>query len=443
MKLQDEGPTDGSPTVERWVARADEDNPEARAGALLRQAVLREPLAAQRLAAIRSRLRRDVRRPQRHWALRLAIAVGLVLSGGALTTAGQRYFHLFVPGKAAPVETPRAVGAPRTHAPDRGARAGPDALAARRGPRALAARRDPRTDRQSCRSQPKLEERQNARVTARVCRAGRRDTGAVCRALNRSASPLAQESKLLSEALRKLRQDDDPRGALALLDEHDARFATGTLAAEATLARIEALIRTRRNGDALALLDGAAPSPSGSGRDLLIARAELRAAAGRCAAASADFDLLLKANRPLDAITERGLWGRASCRATADAAGARSDLEDYLTSFPGGRFAAKPGGARRVKGFGVPRHEGSMKTATMASPRSFLHRAAWRLLDPVATTPTSSEGLTADRPRSDRQRSAARRRCWRWMSRRPAALGPTSRGRDTSRTTGSRRVPMP
>ena len=158
------------------------------------------------------------------------------------------------------------------------------------------------------------------------------------------ASPLAQESKLLSEALRKLRQDDDPRGALALLDEHDARFATRISLRRKRASRgSRPSSWTRRNADALALLERTTPSPSGSGRDLLdvARRAELRASAGRCAAASADFDLLLKANRPLDAITERGLWGRASCRATADAAGARSDLEDYLTSFPGGRFAAE------------------------------------------------------------------------------------------------------
>ena len=340
MKLQDEGPTDGSPTVERWVARADEDNPEARAGALLRQAVLREPLAAQRLSAIRSRLRRDVRRPQRHWALRLAIAVGLVLSGGALTTAGQRYFHLFVPGKAAPVETPPPSARHASHA-----RIAARAPAPTPSPPAETLAPSPPAEipapiDTSAASQPKLEERRTpASPRASVEPVG--VTPAPFAAPEPKASPLAQESKLLSAALRKLRQDDDPRGALALLDEHDARFATGTLAAEATLARIEALIRTRRNGDALALLERTAPSPSGSGRDSLIARAELRAAAGRCAAASADFDLLLKANRPLDAITERGLWGRASCRATADAAGARSDLKDYLTSFPRGRFAAE------------------------------------------------------------------------------------------------------
>src|SRR4029078_13137378 len=101
-----------------------------------------------------------------------------------------------------------------------------------------------------------------------------------------------------------------------------------------------ALLRTQRTGDALALMDRSGPSPAGSSRDLRIARAELRAAAGRCADAAADFDLLLRPDRPLDAITERALWGRASCRAAGDSAGARRDLQDYLTIFPRGRFAA-------------------------------------------------------------------------------------------------------
>jgi hypothetical protein len=326
-----DGPTDGSPIGTRWIARADADSPEARAGALLRQAVLREPVGPERLAAIRSRLRRDVRRPQRHWAFRLAIAVGLLLSGGALTTAGQRYFHLLVPGKPVPVETP-APSRPREKHARIAARA--PALAPT-PPAEIGAPVDG-----PAAAQPTPEERKMPASRPTPARPiGVAPAPFV--APEPTLSPLAQESTLLSEALRKLRQDDDPRGALALLDEHDSRFATGILAAEATRARIEALIRSRRNGDALALLERAAPSPSGSGRDLLIARAELRATAGRCVAAAADFDLVLKANRPLDSITERALWGRAACRAAADAAGARSDLKDYLTSFPDGRFAAE------------------------------------------------------------------------------------------------------
>jgi hypothetical protein len=158
----------------------------------------------------------------------------------------------------------------------------------------------------------------------------------------RGASALAEESGLLSAALRKLRNDGDAAGALALLDQHDARFARAALAPEASLARIEALMKVRRNDDALSLLDGMAPAPIGIGRELLIARAELRAAAGRCTTATPDFDLLLRGVPASDSITERALWGRASCRARGtDATGARDDLERYLSDFPAGRFAGR------------------------------------------------------------------------------------------------------
>jgi hypothetical protein len=98
MKQQDVD----SATINRWVERADEGSPEARAGALLRQAVRREPPEADRLAAIGRRLRADRRRPHRHWALRLAIALALLLSGGALTAAAQRYLHLLTPTSPTP-----------------------------------------------------------------------------------------------------------------------------------------------------------------------------------------------------------------------------------------------------------------------------------------------------------------------------------------------------
>lgn len=330
MKSQADQPTSGerAPIADRWIARADDVSPEARAGALLRQALQREPVDPGRLAAIRSRLRRGAHRPQRHWALRLAIAVGLVLSGGALTAAGQRYFRVFLPEKAPPVVPAHSLAPP---ARARIAR-GPIALSA--PPSEIPAPADiPRLPEPA-----PVERRAPAPRPADVAPTG--VTPAPFAPVEVPPSALAQESKLLTEALRKLRQDDDPRGALALLDEHDGQFAAGTLAPEAARARIEALLRLDRNADALALLDGTAPAATGTGRDLLIARGELRAAAGRCAAASADFDRLLRADRPLDAITERALWGRASCRATGDSAGARRDLQDYLTIFPRGRFAA-------------------------------------------------------------------------------------------------------
>jgi hypothetical protein len=320
-----------APVGDRWVARADEGSAEARAGALLRQAVRREPLEPARLAAIRTELRRESRRPQRHWALRLAIALALLLSGGALTAAAQRYLHWPAPATparpqvAAPARAPAAHRRAAAPVPAPSPTPAPtDEIVAPNDPLPLP--RSHGQSRSAVSSPPPVEP---AAVTPPPAAP-----------VEPTASALALESKLLAEALRRLRQDDDPRGALAILDEHDVLFGSAALAPEATLARIEALIKTRRNADALALLDRAAPTPRGSGRDLLVARAELRAAARRCAAAAADFDVLLKGDAAFDPITERALWGRASCRAGAgDAVGARGDLQDYLARFPDGRFA--------------------------------------------------------------------------------------------------------
>ena len=118
-----------------------------------------------------------------------------------------------------------------------------------------------------------------------------------------AVSAIAEEAALVGAALRKLREQDDAAGALALLDARDARFgAAGTLADEARTTRVEALLRLGQHGRALALLDAAAPRPSGRGRALLATRGELRADAGRCREADADFDALLADDAASDDI---------------------------------------------------------------------------------------------------------------------------------------------
>lgn len=84
----------------------------------------------------------------------------------------------------------------------------------------------------------------------------------------------------------------------------------GALAHEVLLVRVEALLALRRERDALQLLDGAPLHDGAAQRALLLTRGELRAMAGRCADAVADFDRVLTRS---DARDPRALRGRAAC----------------------------------------------------------------------------------------------------------------------------------
>jgi TolA-binding protein len=151
---------------------------------------------------------------------------------------------------------------------------------------------------------------------------------------------LARESRWLASAIAKLRQEALPEQALAILDQHQSELGSGALASEANATRIEALLRLGRNGQALTLLDGQRLSAQGLGREMLVARAELRAERARASAAIRDFDLILSSPGHADGITERALYGRATCRAkSGDWESARGDFTKYLDAFPQGRFA--------------------------------------------------------------------------------------------------------
>jgi hypothetical protein len=159
---------------------------------------------------------------------------------------------------------------------------------------------------------------------------------------------------LLSKALQRLRIARDPNGALALLDQHRARFPVGVLTPEASRLRTEALLLAGRKDVALAELDRQPADALPGSDERRVLRGELRATAGRWRAALDDFDAVVRgfsANQVGAGTTadpksreyfERALWGRASARShLADQAGARADLLDYLRRFPGGRFAAE------------------------------------------------------------------------------------------------------
>jgi soluble lytic murein transglycosylase len=155
--------------------------------------------------------------------------------------------------------------------------------------------------------------------------------------------PIESDARLLGQALRKLRQEHDARGALELLDRYSPRFLAGPLAPEAALGRIEALMTLRRRQEALRLIESTPALPLG--RETTLLRGELRASAGRCREAIGDFGAALSVT-PRDALDDRALFGRAFCRArNGDRAGARAEMQQYLSQFPRGRFAVE---ARRA-----------------------------------------------------------------------------------------------
>ncbi|MDB4979419.1 MAG: hypothetical protein JWM82_171, partial [Myxococcales bacterium] len=149
------------------------------------------------------------------------------------------------------------------------------------------------------------------------------------------------EAQLLGRALSRLRQDHDPAGALALLDEYAGTFPRGIMAPEALRARLEAVIQMDDRKTALALLDGRGAFAGRLGSDLLLTRAELRASAGRYGDARADFDKLLATPLPVE-TAGRALYGRAiSLGHLGQDERARADLLAYQRRFPDGKFAVE------------------------------------------------------------------------------------------------------
>ncbi len=155
--------------------------------------------------------------------------------------------------------------------------------------------------------------------------------------------PRVTEARLLAEALTALRQQHDPRAALAALDRYAQAFPHGVLETEAFRTRVEAVIRLDDLKTALALLDGKRAGTDALGTDLLLTRAELRAAVDRFREALGDFDRVLdSAAAHAAGAEERALYGRAVCLGRlAENARARAELLAYQRRFPNGRFAAE------------------------------------------------------------------------------------------------------
>jgi len=155
----------------------------------------------------------------------------------------------------------------------------------------------------------------------------------------------AREARLLGLALQRLRHDHDPRAALAILDDHAARFPHSIFGPEAAITRVDALLALDRRPSALAVLEHLELPATTRGRELFVIRAELRVGAKRYAEAISDFTRTLDDSAG-DVLHERALHGRIACYlATGNQAQARTDLRKYLLRFPGGRFV---NGVRRT-----------------------------------------------------------------------------------------------
>ncbi|HXU01526.1 MAG TPA: hypothetical protein VN903_11060 [Polyangia bacterium] len=149
-------------------------------------------------------------------------------------------------------------------------------------------------------------------------------------------APPPGEADDLAAALRQLRGDGDARGALARLDDYQRRHPTGALAREAALARVEALLSLGRDTAALDVLDGLALDGAEVDRRVALARAELRAAAGRCADAVGDF-ARARSGDANDDVAARALYGEGVCDLrTGDRRAARAAFETYQRRFPNG-----------------------------------------------------------------------------------------------------------
>jgi hypothetical protein len=327
--------------LQRWTTRAGASGPartspavEDRAAALLRHAVVRHPLDARTLDEIRDRLPDERRAAPHPLVLRVAVAVALFLAGGGVVASATILgrWQPFRRAPASPGPAPASVEPVRRNAASPPPASEIVTPPAPETPRALPAAAAPERPR---RPRPAPPADLDAAEPTPIAPAP------VPPALAPSA--IAEEASLVGRALRLVREHDDATGALALLDEREARFgAAGLLSDEARTTRVEALLRLGQRARALALLDTATPRPTGRGRAQRAARGELRADAGRCREAIADFDALLDDGATSDDLAERALYGRAACLAQlGETDAARADLEAYVERFPSGRNAAR------------------------------------------------------------------------------------------------------
>jgi len=112
-----------------------------------------------------------------------------------------------------------------------------------------------------------------------------------------------------------LRQGNDPKGALQILDVYGKTFSNGVLTAEAKTARVDALLALGRKPQALALLMRFDLATWPRGGELRLLRAELLADKGDCVSALKEFAAVL-ANTKVLTVRARAERGQVRCITT-------------------------------------------------------------------------------------------------------------------------------
>lgn len=157
-----------------------------------------------------------------------------------------------------------------------------------------------------------------------------------------TAKPVASDPVLFGQALRKLRNEEDPAAALTALQQHAQAYPRSAFSGERNALEVEALLALHRDREALQKLDGMGLEKLPRGGERLVVRGELRASARRWLDAKEDFDRALSLVSGSPAWHERALWGRGVARLRCgEREAGMEDIERYHDLYPKGRFAAE------------------------------------------------------------------------------------------------------